>query len=186
MFQKLAQILLSLFSWKLDLNFPSEHKYILVGAPHTSSWDLFYTLLMVYATGIQLHWIGKDSLFRGPLGLILRRLGGIPVNRQSRNDFVNQIIHTLDGKERMIIAIAPEGTRSKADYWKTGFYYIALGAKVPIALGYIDYAERTVGIGPNFYPSGDMEADFLLIRAFYTNKIGKHPERQGSVCLRTN
>ena len=183
MLKNLAQIILSLLSWKLDMNFPSEQKYILVGAPHTSNWDLFYTLLMVHAAGIKLHWIGKDSLFRGPLGPVMRRLGGIPVNRRSRNDFVSQMVKTLDENERMIIAIAPEGTRSKADYWKSGFYYIALGAKVPIALGFIDFAQKTLGIGPNFIPSGDLQADFPLIQAFYANITGKHPGRQGSIRL---
>lgn len=168
------------------MQLPESKKFVLIGAPHTTSWDLLFLLLLVYSTGIKLHFVGKASLFRWPLGAIMRRLGGIPVIRDARNNFVSQMAAIFEASEAFILAIAPEGTRKQADYWKTGFYYIALQANVPIALGFIDYRERVVGIGPSFSPSGDICADFLPIQEFYANKTGKNPHRQGAVQLRAD
>lgn len=182
--QSLAQMILKINSWRLNVNRPEAKSYILVGAPHTSNWDFIFTLLLIYATGIKMHWIAKDSLFRWPFGGLFRRLGGIAVNRRSKTDFVSQIVTVFNKNSELVVAISPEGTRKKIDYWKTGFYYMALGAKVPIALGYIDYQRKEVGIGPNFYPTGDIQADFELIKAFYTDKKGKYPRKQGPIQLR--
>ena len=180
----LAQAILRLIGWRVEVNLPVASKYVLVGAPHTSGWDLFYALLLMQAAGIKLHFIGKDTLFRWPLGGPMCWLGGIPVNRQGRNQFVQQIVEAFDRYDEFVVAIAPEGTRGKADHWKTGFYYIALGANVPIALGFIDSRTKTVGIGPAFMPSGDLQADFEVIKAFYAGKTGLRPARQGEVKLR--
>ncbi len=180
-FQILAKTILRLISWKLDVTLPPVNKFVLVGAPHTSNLDLFYALLMTHASGINLHWIGKDSLFHWPLGGLMRWLGGIPVNRVSSNNFVQQIVDIYDQSDELVIAIAPEGTRGKVEYWKTGFYYIAKGAKVPIALGFVDYQERVVGIGPSLYPTGNIQADFLKLNEFYSGITGRHPERQGEI-----
>ncbi|MGW8251724.1 MAG: lysophospholipid acyltransferase family protein [Anaerolineales bacterium] len=181
--QWLADLILRFASWRVDVDLPYARKFVLVGAPHTSGWDLFYTLLLKFSTGIELRWVGKDTLFVGPLGVIMRWLGGIPVNRHSRNNFVEQIVEQFNHAEDLIVAIAPEGSRGKMAYWKTGFYYIASGAQVPIALGYIDYPSRVVGIGPMFHPTGDIQADFSLIKAFYSGKTGRHPHKQGRIQL---
>jgi 1-acyl-sn-glycerol-3-phosphate acyltransferase len=157
-----------------------------MGAPHTSGWDLFYTLLLKYGAGIEMHWVGKDTLFRWPLGVLLRWLGGIPVNRRSRNNFVQQVVDIFDQQDELVVALAPEGTRSKTKYWKTGFYYIASGAQVPIALGFIDYENRTVGIGPTLVPSGDIQADFQQIKDFYAGINGRHPELQNEARIDTS
>jgi 1-acyl-sn-glycerol-3-phosphate acyltransferase len=138
------------------------------------------------AAGLKLRWIGKDTLFRGLVGWLLRRLGGIPINRRSRENFVEQMVAAFHMNESLMIAILPEGTRRNAAYWKTGFYYIAWGARVPIVLGYADYSRRVVGVGPVFHPTGDIQADFETIRAFYTGITGKHPERQGAIQLRAS
>ena len=177
--QSLAKVILRLISWRLEVIYPAAPKYVLIGAPHTSGWDLFYALLLKYGAGIKMHWIGKDTLFRWPLGVILRWLGGIPVNRRSKNNFVQQVVDTFDKREEIVVAMAPEGTRSRTQYWKTGFYYIALGAEVPIALGFIDYRRKVVGIGPTITPSGDLQADFPQFKAFYKGISGRHPELQG-------
>ena len=182
--QALARSILDLQSWHLDFTLPASQKYVLVGAPHTSGWDFLYTMLLSHSAGIQLHWVGKDTLFKRPFGNILRKLGGIPVNRSSRNNFVQQVVDAFNQHKELVVAIAPEGSRDNVPYWKTGFYYIALGASVPIALGYIDYAEKTVGIGPTLFPSGDLQADFDQIKTFYAGKLGKHPHRQGVIQLR--
>ena len=182
--QTVARTVLNYQSWRLDFTLPEAQKYVLVGAPHTSGWDFLYTMLLSHAAGIKLHWVGKDTLFKRPFGSILHKLGGIPVNRRSRNNFVQQIVDVFNQHSKLVVAIAPEGTRDNVPYWKTGFYYIALGASVPIALGYIDYAEKTVGIGPTLFPSGDLQADFDQIKSFYAGKLGKHPHLQGEIQLR--
>jgi 1-acyl-sn-glycerol-3-phosphate acyltransferase len=182
--QALALAALRLKSWKLNVTLPTSQKFVLVGAPHTSNWDLLSALLIKYGAGLNMHWIGKDSAFRWPVGGVMRRLGGIPVNRRSSNNFVNQIVEVFNRMENLVVAIAPEGTRSKTGYWKTGFYYIALGARVPIALGYVDYGQKTVGIGPSFMPTGDIQADFQHIKNFYGGMKGKYPKLQGEIRLR--
>lgn len=182
--QALARAILRLISWRVNVTLPKPRKYVLIGAPHTSGWDLFYTILLELATGIKIHWVGKDSLFKWPLGIFMRWLGGIPVDRRSRNNFVGQIVEMFHQHQDLVIAVAPEGSRGKTEYWKTGFYYIAIGAGVPIALGYVDYLEKVVGIGPVIMPSGDIHADFSLIKEFYMGKKGKHPHRQGEIQIR--
>jgi len=182
--QLLARSVLRAFSWKLDVILPANPKFVVIGAPHTSNMDFIFMLLLKYATGLKLHWIGKHTLFRAPFGSLMRRLGGIPVDRRSKNNFVDKVVNQINQQEKLVMAIAPEGTRSKSKYWRTGFYYIALGAAIPIALGFIDYKEKVVGIGPSFNPTGDLEADFNIIKMFYAGKTGKYPHLQGPMELR--
>jgi 1-acyl-sn-glycerol-3-phosphate acyltransferase len=182
--QSLAKMILKKISWKLDVSYQEAKSYVLVGAPHTSNLDFIFTMLLIYATGIKMNWIAKDSLFRWPFGSIFRRLGGIAVNRKSRNEFVRQMVAAFDQNKNLVVAISPEGTRSKANYWKTGFYYIALAAQVPIVMGYIDYEKKILGIGPSFYPTGDIKKDFEQIKRFYSDKKGKYPGKQGTIKLR--
>jgi 1-acyl-sn-glycerol-3-phosphate acyltransferase len=179
--QFLANGILKLIGWRVVGVFPDIPKFVLVGAPHTSNWDFPLALLLMYATGVRFKWIGKDSLFRPPFDKLFRRLGGIPVRRDRSSNFVSQIIEAFDHSKRLIIAIAPEGTRSKIAYWKTGFYYMALGAKVPLVLGFIDYGRRQVGVGPFFYPSGNIRSDFCRLRDFYADITGLYPEKQGAI-----
>lgn len=184
--QIVAQAILRLIGWKVEARLPKERKFVLVGAPHTSNWDFIMMLLIMNALGLQLNWVGKDSLFNGSFGSVMRRLGGIPVDRSARNGFVDQMVAEFERREVMILVIAPEGTRGKSEYWKTGFYYIAQGARVPIALGYVDYAQKTGGIGASLQPSGDIQADMLPIARFYAGITGKHPELQGEIRIRPN
>jgi 1-acyl-sn-glycerol-3-phosphate acyltransferase len=181
--QFLAKIVLKTIGWQVVGNFPDIPKFVLVGAPHTSNWDFLLAMLLMYASGVRFNWIGKASLFRPPYGGFFRRLGGVPVWRERRNNFVSQIVEAFERSKRLIIAIAPEGTRSKIPYWKTGFYYMALGAKVPLVLGFIDYGRRQVGVGPLFKPSGDIRADFACLRDFYADKTGLYPEKQSAVAI---
>jgi len=182
--QSLAMATLRLKSWKLDVHMPAAPKFVLVGAPHTSGLDLFYALMLAHGTGIKMHWIGKESLFRWPLGILMRWLGGIPVDRRVRGNFVQQVVDVFNRSERLVVAITPEGTRSQVHYWKTGFYYIAHGAGTPIALGFIDYGRKELGIGPAITPSGDIHTDFEAIRSFYTGKLGRYHHKQGEMLLR--
>jgi len=177
----LSKFILRVLGWTLDENLPPQKKYVLVAAPHTSNWDLPLGLLYMSAVCMRFNWLGKHTIFRGPPEKILRSLGGIPIDRRIRSGFIEQMSELFDSHETMILAITPEGTRSKTLYWKTGFYYIALHAKVPITLGYLDYKEKKLGVGYSFLPSGDIEKDMETIRVFYRGKTGRHPEQQGEI-----
>lgn len=181
--QQLAHFILRLIGWRTHVIRPHSSKYVLIGAPHTSNWDFGIMLLLMAADQIPIRFMGKDSLFRGPLGPLMRSLGGIPVNRRERTNLVDQIVAKFEEYDDLIIGIAPEGTRSKTNHWKTGFYYIALKAKVPIAMAYLDYGNKIIGVGPNFMPSGDLNADFEIIRDFYSGVVGKNPKKQGKIIL---
>jgi len=181
--QRLAQFILRLIGWRTHVLNPRLNRYVLIGAPHTSNWDFGIMLLLMGAEQLPIRFMGKDSLFRGPLGPVMRSLGGIPVNRRERTSLVDQIAAKFEESEELIIGIAPEGTRSKTAHWKTGFYYIALKAQVPIAMAYLDYGNKIIGVGPSFVPSGDIIADFEIIREFYTGIVGKNPKRQGEIIL---
>jgi 1-acyl-sn-glycerol-3-phosphate acyltransferase len=167
---------LKLTGWKVEGVLPPEaHKCVLIAAPHTSNWDLPYTLMVSFVLRMDVYWMGKQSIFKPPFSNIMQWLGGIPVNREQSNNLVAasaEAIVKADGMVQLIVP--PEGTRSKATYWKTGFYYIALGAKVPIVMAYMDYSQKRSGLGPLFYPSGDIDKDMIEIKAFYAQFKGKN------------
>ena len=123
-----SKILLKLIGWHVDVTLPEEKKFVLVGAPHTTNWDLPIGLLCFWSIPIRLTWAAKEQIFIGPLNVFFRALGGIPVDRSIHTGFIEQIAHQFDSREEMIFGLTPEGTRSKTEYWKTGFYYIALVA----------------------------------------------------------
>ncbi len=152
--QKISLFVFHLSKWKLKAEPPPYSKYLLIGAPHTTNWDWFFALLFMFALGMKPIWVGKQSLFRGIAGIFMRALGGIPVERGGRKKFVGQIVDLYNAHDKLVVALAPEGTRKYIDHWKSGFYYIALGAQVPIALGYINYEQKICGIGGYLFPSG--------------------------------
>lgn len=183
--QRLGGGLLRLLGWGVEDRLPPVERYVCIGAPHTTNWDLPVGLAAMLALGFPPRWVGKHTIFRGPLGPLMRALGGVPVDRRVSQDFVGQVVERFRRAERrdepFVLVIAPEGTRSPAERWKTGFYHIAREAGVPIALGYADYPSRRTGVGGWLEPSGDLEADMQVIRAFYADKRGKRPENQGPV-----
>jgi 1-acyl-sn-glycerol-3-phosphate acyltransferase len=158
-------------------------KYVLIGSPHTSNWDFPIALLLLRVLGIEGHWIAKHTVFRWPVGWLMRWLGGLPVDRTSSHNFVDQIVQLFEERERLVITIAPEGTRKRTAHWKTGFYYIALGAGIPIVLGYLDYPNKRGGLGPTIQPSGDLEADLDRMKEFYADKTGRHPGKMGEIAI---
>lgn len=182
--QHIALALARLLGWQIEVPPAVPAKCLIVGAHHTSGSDFFVTLLYLFASNLRFRWIAKDSAFRWPFGWLMRRLGGIPVVRSARSNFVDQIVALYDASDRLRIAISPEGTRSEAGYWKTGFYYIAQGAGVPILLGYVDYPRKLVGIGPQVTPSGDIDADMQVLAGFYADKTPRYPQRSGQVRVR--
>ena len=170
---------LKLTGWKVEGSLPPQAaKSVFIAAPHTSNWDLPYTLMVAFALRLNPYWMGKHTIFKAPFGPIMRWLGGIAVNRDQANNLVAasaQAIREADGPVQLIVP--PEGTRSKTRYWKTGFYYIAQTAGVPIVMAYMDYAAKRSGLGPLFQPTGDVEADMAAIKAFYAPFKGKNADQ---------
>lgn len=179
----LARALFGLFGWKAVGRVPDEPRYIALGAPHTTNWDLALALFASAIWKMKMKWVGKDTLFKPPFGFVLRWLGGVPVVRGTRSGAVEALAELLHSKERFALCIAPEGTRKKVESWKSGFYQIALAANVPVVLGFCDYAHKTLGLGPAIYMTGDVEADMARIAEFYADKRGKYPENEGVVRL---
>lgn len=165
---------LFLLGWQTKGKLPGLKKYILVAAPHSTNWDFVFFLLMVFKFGIPSRWMGKASMFPKPFRELLLRLGGIPVDRSARHNLVAHMAGQVKNADRMIITIAPSGTRKQVTQWKTGFYHIAAQAGIPIVCGFVDYRTKTGGIGPVFHPTGNAPADIKKIQAFYTDKTGKH------------
>ena len=167
---------LKLTGWKVVGKLPPQAaKSVLIAAPHTSNWDLPYTLMVAFALRLNVYWIGKSSLFKPPFGGVMMWLGGIPVDRSQSNNLVaasSEAIMRASGPLQLIVP--PEGTRSGTRYWKTGFYYIAAGAGVPIVMAYLDYDKKIGGLGPVFQTTGDVDADMLAIKAFYAGVKGKN------------
>lgn len=175
---------LKLIGWKLDHFVPERSKYLIIGAPHTSNWDFPLTLLAMWGLGIDFSWVAKHTLFKGPFNSIMRRLGGIPVNREKRSGFLGSMVSLFENDSSLKLAIAPEGTRSKEEFWRGGFYQIAASAGVEICLGYVDYESKTIGLGPLLKPSGDVVGDFHTISLFYADKRGRYPEKESTIKLR--
>ena len=162
--------------WKVEGELPANgQKCVLIAAPHTSNWDLPYTLMVAFVLHLNIYWMGKRQLFQFPFRTIMMWLGGIPVTRESSNNLVAASIEAMkNAKGPLQLVVPPEGTRGKTRYWKTGFYYIAVGAQVPIVMAYMDYERKISGLGPVFHPTGDIEADMVAIKAFYAPFKGKN------------
>jgi len=184
MLESFSRRVLTLLGWRLDQRLPETRKYLVIGAFHTSNWDMPLGLLGLWALGLKPRWVAKHTLFRWPLGPVFRAIGGIPVDRRAHTGFIDRIAAEYQASDELVVTIAPEGTRSRTDYWKSGFYYIALAAKVPVALGYIDYPSKRLGIGGVLYPHGDIDADMAIIRDFYSDKAGLRPENQGEIRIK--
>jgi len=176
MLKTIATWLLALLGWKAVASPERPLKAVLIAYPHTSNWDAFYALLVKLALGLDAHWAGKDSMFRPPIGGLLRKMGGVPVNRRERTGFVEQMVAEFAARQRFTLAIAPEGTRSLTAGWKSGFYRMALAAQVPVALGFMDYARREGGILAYLTLTGDRDADLAAIARHYADRPGKRPE----------
>jgi 1-acyl-sn-glycerol-3-phosphate acyltransferase len=171
----LANLILKLIGWSYHLELPPTSKFIIVGAPHTSNWDWVLMLLVTRADNLRLHWAAKDSAFKGILGPVMRSLGGIPINRRERTSMVDQVVDMFSKADEFILAITPEGTRSKVKAWKSGFYHIAMNAQVPILLAALDGKNRRIVGDFILYPSGDIRADMEIIRKYYKGKQGINP-----------
>jgi 1-acyl-sn-glycerol-3-phosphate acyltransferase len=178
----IGRVIYRVLGWKCTGQTPTYRKYVIIAAPHTSNWDGFFLIGAASMLNLNFSFFGKHSLFKGPLGWFLRSRGGIPLDRSRNQSFVSQAVSWFDRLDTFAIGVAPEGTRYLTTGWKTGFYYIALQARVPIVLGYIDYAKKEGGILPEvLIPTGDIDKDFETLRRLYDPLVAKHPQWKGPI-----
>lgn len=179
-----ARLMLKLMGWQL-LELPEiPPKAVVIGYPHTSNWDFPLGLLGMAALALDVRWVGKDSLFAGWRGPLMRSLGGVPVNRRERSGFVERVANEFRHSARFHLAIAPEGTRSLAEGWKSGFYRIAQAAGVPVIVATLDYAKREVGLLACLTLSGDEAVDMARLASLYAGRSGKRPALASPIRLR--
>lgn len=172
----IGRVCLRLLGWKLEGEPVAVPKYVLVAAPHTSNMDLFYMLFTTMALRIPATWMMKDTAFWWPVGILWRKLGGIPVNRRAATNVVQQIIQIFESRDHLALLIAPEGTRKAVKHWKLGFYWMALGAGVPVVPGYINHKTKCIGVGKPIPLTGDIETDFEALRTVFMEKTGVYPD----------
>lgn len=179
MIRWLSALTLKLLGWHTDGRLPEGiTKAVVICAPHTSMWDFIIGRLTFWAVKVNIRFLIKEEIFFFPLGILLKGIGGIPVARgRYKSDMVKQVAALFNKYDQFAVLITPEGTRKKIEHWKKGFYLIAMEAKVPIAIAFIDYGKKTGGFGPVLYPSGDFEKDMEIIRDYYRNVTARHPER---------
>ncbi len=176
LFHWFANVCLFFLGWTTRGEMPNLKKAVLIAAPHSSNWDFVFFLLIIFKFRLSVHWMAKHTMFKWPFKPLLLRLGGIPIDRSGKGNIVKTMTRAFESSTDLIITIAPSGTRDSVTQWKTGFYHIAHQAKVPIVCGYIDYKTRTIGIGPLFHTSGEIDADMKSIKAFYTGFSGRYIE----------
>lgn len=165
-----------LIDWRVEGNLPDLPKLVIIVAPHTSNWDFFVAILHDFALDLKVSWWGKDSIFVWPVSLLLRRLGGIPVRRSASHNAVSQIVQAFAHREQLVFALAPEGTRKKVTAWRSGFYYIAQGARVPIVMVALDYGRHRLIFSDALWPTGDYEIDLAAIKTFFAGVTPRNPE----------
>jgi 1-acyl-sn-glycerol-3-phosphate acyltransferase len=174
----LSKFLFKVSGWKLSGNLtPENRRCVMVAAPHTSNWDFIYARAAFYLMGAPIRFTIKKEFMRFPFGGLLRSMGAIPIDRSKNTRMVDAMIQIFrETPGDICILVTPEGTRKYQPRWRRGFYHVAMGANVPIVLGYLDYAKKEAGIGPAFYPTGDIDADMEKIMDFYRTKTARFPE----------
>lgn len=166
-----------LLGWRVERDLPDIPRYVILGVPHTTNWDYVHMLAVALHARRRPYVTVKHTLFHGPIGWFIKAMGGIPIDRTRSTNVVDQLAARIKSAKRMVLVFTPEGTRSKSAHWKTGFYYTALKADVPIVCAYIDYRRKCVGSGLVLYPTGDIHADFEQIQVFYkTHGYPKYPQ----------
>ncbi len=172
----LARAFLRVTGWTVETAPPETRRFVLIAAPHTSNWDLLFLLAFGAAFDLRISFMMKHTVFRGPLGPFFRSLGGIPIRRDRRGNLVKQMVEVFRRGEDLVLVVPAEGTRSRVEHWKSGFYHIAREAGVPIVLSYLDWGQKRGGFGPAVIPTGRYREDMDTIRDFYADKTGRHPE----------
>lgn len=182
--KSIARFLLRIGGWSIREDRPKYKRYVLIAAPHTSNWDFVLMLLFSAALDVKVTWMGKHSLFHGPMGWVMRALGGMPIERHTSNDVVSQMVEAFRNSHQLILAIPAEGTRERAEYWKSGFYHIALQARVPVTPTFLDWGRKVGGFGAAYQLTGNMRDDMDHFRHFYAGMTGRFPEKFGPIRLR--
>ena len=173
MTRALGRLVLDAMRWNIEGNIPNVPKLVVIAAPHTSNWDFIVGVAAKLALGLDAMWLGKDTLFSGPLGLVMRRLGGRPVDRSASHDVVKDVVEEFTRRERLVLAIAPEGTRKRVERWRTGFYHIAHAARVPIVPVGLNFGAREIQIGAPFTTTGDVDADIRALQQRFAGVRGR-------------
>ena len=166
---------LRLGGWRMEGEIPNVAKAVAIVVPHTSNWDFLVAIAGLFAVGVRVSWLGKNTIFKGAAGPVMEWLGGVPIDRTASVGAVDQIVERFNTSETLVIGLSPEGTRSRVDRWKTGFYNIALKAGVPIAPIAFDWKTRVIHFGEPLIPCGDLEADIALLEDFFKGAVGKRP-----------
>ena len=179
----IARKILYFAGWKIECCKPPHANCVLIAAPHTSNWDFPMMLLFSNAFGIKIKWMGKDTIFVGPIGYILKILGGIPISRGNNSNLVTQMIELFARSEKLMLVVPAEGSRSLTKNWKSGFYHIAHGADVPVLPTFLDYGKRIGGFGIPIRLTGKIKVDMDKIRSFYKPYLGKYPKLSGPIQL---
>jgi 1-acyl-sn-glycerol-3-phosphate acyltransferase len=169
-----GRLAMRVLGWRLEGGMPDLPKFVIIVAPHTSNWDFPVGVAAKMALRLQVTFLGKNSLFRFPLGIIMRALGGMPVDRSASNALVSGIVAEFARRDQLVLVVAPEGTRKKVDRWKTGFYHIARGANLPIVPVALDWGKRAVRIGEPFTTTGNIDADIATLQSFYSGIRGRN------------
>lgn len=179
--QKVCAWILRACGWSVVFRWPPVPKCVVIFYPHTSNWDFIWGVLAYMSLGWKVHWCAKDNWFRWPLGILAHALGGIPVNRRERTGFVEQLKRRYESEDELYIAITPEGTRSRTDHWKSGFYHLALATGHLVGLGFIDRPTKRIGIDTYIPLSGREEEDLETFRAYYADKRGVRSQLAGDI-----
>ncbi len=180
----IGRLYLWLHRWRVEGEAPEHPQAVFIAAPHTSSWDMTITIACSWVLRIRPSWAGRRELFRWPWGWVLRRLGGVPVDRRGGRGAVPALAALYQRYDKLFLGIAPSGARRYRDHWRSGFYHVARLAGVPIYCGYLDYRRRVGGLGFHFWPGDDLVADMDRIRAFYADKVGRNPEWVSRIWLK--
>ncbi|MFH1850761.1 MAG: lysophospholipid acyltransferase family protein [Candidatus Neomarinimicrobiota bacterium] len=170
--------------WKLEGRIPAGRKFVLIAAPHTSNWDFPLLIAATFSLRLKISWFGKDSLFKKPFGWFMRGLGGIAVDRSAPQGLVEQLVEQFQRHDKLVVVVPPSGTRARREYWKSGFYWIALKAQVPLLCGFLDFKRKVAGLGLSFLPTGNVKADMDRLREFYSGISGKFPEKVSVIRLK--
>lgn len=183
---RLSRATLALAGWAYEGAIPPEKKYVALAVPHTSNWDALLLIMLLRSIGLQMEWMLKDAWMKGPLRPAMRSLGAVGIDRSRAHNVVDQMVAEFRSRDAFVLGIPPEGTRSRAEYWKSGFYHIALGANVPVVPGYLDFGRKRAGLGPAIAMTGNAKTDMDAIRAFYAMKDPKpyDAESYGPIRLR--
>ena len=174
-----GRLMLTLAGWRIEGNFPDAPRFVLIVAPHTSNWDFPVGLMAKFALHLEARYIAKDSLFWWPLGVFLRAVGGVAIDRSAAADVVMGAVRAMRDRPAMVLVITPEGTRSRVPKWKSGFHRIALAARVPIVLVVFDYVRKVIRLGPAFDATDDYDRDLAAIQVHVSASMARHPGNYG-------